>query len=481
MANDFNNMGFTWSPEALKAMGMPAEDAQTSQENAAEVKKELPDNCFYMGIRDIFPVEGTEDLTVVGLLHGTIHVGDSVNLVNMGEDEPKVYQTVVNALELDGGKKADVAKEEMVAVVVKNGTQCNIKVGTVIYTENADISNVQQAFVASLGDVYVARADLDLSEETLASLSIAECAEIWRLHSLHMMRKTDLTEEVKDVHRERVYNLCCALCDKILAADSIFTVMSKQTGEPYMFSRTMVKDNQFAISMPEILVVPKAYKVMMETVFPKDKFEFVEVKNGEEGKGISKFLEYAFYSNGAEGIRVIGEQVVIAAARLVEKPDYEGVDPEDIPVSNPNFQRWVLLQGQMERPKEGTPAERVQLFNVYTTNMFKESVRAKFLVPMREYIADCTVDENGFTVFPEGANVSFAVLDGRNGKPAISLYSDEKKLKRYMGENCNYFIRPVGGVVNEKMDAILNASPFSQTNVYMTNEMIDKIMSMEKK
>ncbi len=52
-------------------------------------KEERKYNCCFWGRRDTPKPNDSEDLVVIGLVRGTIHVGDEVIITNLGSDNDK--------------------------------------------------------------------------------------------------------------------------------------------------------------------------------------------------------------------------------------------------------------------------------------------------------------------------------------------------------------------------------------------------------
>ena len=50
-------------------------------------------NSFILGAADVFPLNGTDDMVVIGNVSGTVSSGDTVSIINFGDD---------NALTLSG-------------------------------------------------------------------------------------------------------------------------------------------------------------------------------------------------------------------------------------------------------------------------------------------------------------------------------------------------------------------------------------------
>ncbi len=431
---------------------------------------------FVLGVLDTFPLVNLDDLVVTGSVKGTIHVGDAVYVSNPGEDEDSIFLTTIVGIETAPGVAAQEASDCRVGLRVEKGKLHKIKKGTVLYSRDASAADVHNAYIGALGDAYVIMKKMELSEKDIEELSITDCAEVWRLFSWFHSKtaKTD-SEEVKQENKRKINVLGAALCKKILAADEIYCVYSKETGEPFLFSRTIdQKDGNYMCTPPDIMIFTNAYKTVASANFSNDRFELRKIENGESKDGIYNFLGSTFYLNGACGVSVLSEQVAINASMLVPAPDYSNVRPQNIPVTNPDLVRWMLLLGQLGKP-EGDDAELI--YKLYYRLMSKEMVKAKLLIPVQNDGEIPEADENGKTVLKKGVNMKFPTIDGKYDKPAVRMYTDWKRLRMAYGTEWGGLVQPIEGMIGV-FDCAINVTEYLQAGCYVSADMFEAMKKM---
>lgn len=431
-----------------------------------------------MAILDTFSLQNHDDLVVVGKVSGTVYEGQAVCVRNCGEDEEAMTFTLVVGIETGPGVTAKEAKDCHVGLRIENGKQLNLKKGTVLYTPECSEEQIRGAYTTALGDIFVAKQDLEIAEADMEKLSLADCAEIWRLFiwfQTQVVKQKD--EEKLKVHRERLSKLALAMGKKLLEADAIYCVYSKDTGEPYMFSQTVRQNNgNYMCTPPHILVVTKQYEKQVMDSLPADKFEMKRIENGEDKKGIYNFLGSTFYLNGACEVAIQAHQSTVAAEMIVPKPDYSQVKPINVPVTNPDLVRWMLLIGQMGKP-EGEDQELI--YRLYYRFMAIEMTKAKFLIPMKHEGEMPKTDEDGKTVLKDGMSMQFPTMDGKYGRPAVRMFTDWKRLHMAFDEEWNGMIQPIEGMIGV-FDCAINATEYPQAGCYVGQDMFEDMKKLVK-
>ncbi len=429
-----------------------------------------------LGVRDKFALKESEDLVVVGLLQGTVRVGDALYLTNCGEDEEELFLTTVLAIELGPSKPAKEATDCHVALRLEKGTHFKMKKGTVAFSRECTIGEVRGEYTRTLGDVFVAQKNLDIEEKDLELLSMADCAEIWRLFVWFKSQVVkEENEEKKQADREKLNRLCACLCKKILNAEAVYCVFNKKTGEPHMFSQTVRRDDgSYMCTPPQITIGSKAYADIMKPKLSEEHYEIQKIENGPDKMGIYNFLGSTFYLNGACEVAVESNQAVIAANALVPPPDYSNVPLQNIPVTNPDVVRWMLLIGQMGKP-ETEDAKTV--YGLYYKFMSLEMPKAKMLIPMQHEGEVPTPDENGKAVLEKGMSMKFPTMDGKNGRQAVRMFTDWKRLRMVYGEEWGGMVQPVNGMI-EVFDCAINATQYPEAGCYISKEMYEEMEKM---
>ncbi len=426
-----------------------------------------------MGIRDVFAVEDSKDLIVVGRVQGVIKEGAAVYLTNCGEDDGTQFLTVVKAIEKGPSQPVTETGDCMAALRLENGSVFKIKKGTVLFSRDATMGEILQAYTSVLGDVFVAKQNLEISEQDFAQFSVADCAEIWRLFVWFRKKVTaEPDEEQKKVDRERLNKLCAQLCKKIMEAEEIYCVFSKVTGEPHMVSKTVNRgDGTFMCTPPQITIGTKKYAEVLGRQLSPEKYEIRKIEAGEDKKGIYNFLGSTFYLNGACGVAVQSDQTVIDARMLVAPPDYSQVPPQNVPVTNPDLMRWMLLIGQMGKPET---EDAKTIYGLYYKFMSMELVKARLLVPMQHEGEISEPDAEGKTVLKKDVKIKFPTMGGKGDKPAVRMYTDWKRLRMVYGEEWGGMVQPISGMI-DVFDCAINPTQYMAAGCYISKEMFEEM------
>lgn len=442
------------------------------QENGEQHSKAGDKPSFILGVLDVFSLKESPDYIVAGRVKGTVHKGDTMYLSNPGTDDDSKIEVTVTAIETGPGVAALQAADCDVALRVENGSRYPLRKGTVLFTEDQSDSDIHTVYTNTLGDVFVMKQGLALSDEELGMLSIADCAEIWRMFFWLQGKVAEKqSQEERQEARRRIDRLADALCRKILHAEAIYCIYDKITGEPYLFSRTVKRGENYECTPPDILIFPKSCQRMMRERFPEERFELRRIENGEKGDGIYNFLGSTFYLNGACGAAVLSEQTAISAGMLVPEPDYSGTPQQNIPVTNPGLVRWALLLGQMGDAK-GKDADLIR--GLYYGFLSRELLKAKLLIPMQNTGEIPEPDENGKTVLKKDTTMKFPTKEGKYDRPAVCMYTDWKRLRMVYGEEWNALVQPVEGMIGA-FDCAVNSTEFYRAGFYVSKDMFEEI------
>ncbi len=438
-----------------------------------EEKKEPTD--FVLGVTDIFPLVNSEDLVVVGYLKGTVHVGDAVYVSNHGDDEGGFFLSTVVGIEIGPNNPRDEATDCQAALRIEMGEKHGFKIGTVLHTRNTTVKDVHDAYIRALGDGYVIRKNMEFTEDELLKLSMTDCAEVWRLCTwLWAQSAKNETEKDKLEHGKKLENIGNVLAKKLLSAKAVYCVYNKKTGEPHMFSRTVRQGEGYMCTAPNIMVFTECYQSVLMPAYTTEKFEVKKIENGEKGDGIYNFLGSTFYLNGACGVTVINKEAEIPAKILVTPPDFSEEKEINIPVMNPNLERWLLLMGQMGMPESD---DEKTIYNLYYRFMGQELVKAKLLVPMKKLEEALAPDENGKVTLKKDTAMSLAVQPGKGERSAVRMYTDWKRFRMTYGEDWGGMIQPVEGMI-DVMDCAINATEFPAAGCYIGKEMFEQMKNL---
>lgn len=456
-------------------MGIFDKLLKKNTESKAEASEMPQEESFVYGVEDIFNLTCSDDVVVVGIAKGTVKPGMAVYVSNIGDDNNVTLLTTVLGLEIQG-KTVNSATDCPVALRLQSGQKSNIKIGSVVCTRNMSVKEVHGAYINAIGNAYVAKRKLELSEKEIQAMSIADMVEAWRLFSWKQSQMVNTeTPSEKEANRNKVECLAEALIEKIFNAEEIYVVHNKRTGEPHMFSQTIdQKDGTYRCTPPDILVIPKAYAHVYAGVYSQNDFELKKIENGEDKKGIYNFFGTAFYLNGACGIDIIGPQTAIDASKLVPPPDYSNTPQINIPVTNPNLVRWMLLLGQLGAPDS---PEKEIISKLYYNFFMRELGNATLLIPMKKQGDIPAPDENGKTVLKEGLQIQFPTMKGKNERDAVRMFTDWKRLRMEYDDEWSGMIQPISGMI-DVFDCAINATKYPEAGCYISKEMFEAAIKM---
>ncbi|MCR5421178.1 MAG: hypothetical protein K6E98_09235 [Lachnospiraceae bacterium] len=435
--------------------------------------KEVRKYSFVMGVLDTAVVEGTENLVVTGNIKGNVEPNMVISAINFGDDNKEVIMTTVSGIDVDDELR-EMATDCFAGLILEGAANSGIKPGTVLYTRDVGNDSIHDAYVASLSEVYVKERELELTDEEIDALSITDCSEIWRLNTWYMTHEGKEEEEtVKKVRIERLNKIVSSLCKKIINADEIYYVHDKGTGEAHLYSQTFDKGNgTYMCSLPNIMIISKAYRRHYKRLYNNDKTELAVVRNGSDKMGIYNFLAGNFYINGACGVAVNAIQISIAAGMLVKKPEYKDIPIENIPVTNPDLVRWMLLIGQLDTLKKDN--EEALVFRLYYRFMGIEMTKARLIIPMKHQSP-----QEGESEGSENDGFGIATMKGKDKKDAVIMYTDWRRLRSEYGKDWDGMVHRIAGLVG-KFDCAINPTRFPKAGMYVTEEMYKNMAQMAK-
>lgn len=443
------------------------------------MSESLNENKFVYGVLDTFELMATRDIAVVGRLKGTINKGDKIFITNYGDDDDELVVSTAVALEVEK-KEVDTATDCFVAIRIRDGLSENIKPGSVIHSEDTSEEDIHLAYVSAIGDSYVGRRDLEIYETEQSKMSITDCTEAWRIFiKVHEKKEGGFSQDEVKEFRRKIGVVARALSKKLLSADEIYCVYNKRTGEPHMFSRTNKVKDDYVCSPPEIHIFSKPYKGVGEKHFPSDLFEIRKIENGDNNDGIKNFLFDAFYLNGAMGVRVNFEAVAIGADSIIQKPNYYGMKENEIPVTNPNLVRWMLLRSQIANPS--TEAEKM-VAKIYYRFFAIEVLKAKFLVPAKAVEEGENPVEIPEEIAKEAGDAElkrlrFPIMVGKNRRNLVFLFTDMKRLRGMYDEEWSAFSQTLDKFIGN-FDVGLNISNKYSLGCYVNKDTYDEIHRM---
>ncbi|MCR5507916.1 MAG: hypothetical protein K6F34_04435 [Lachnospiraceae bacterium] len=439
--------------------------------------KDAPVKCsFVMGVLGVKPVPDTGNIAVSGNIKGNVTPNMIIGAVNFGDDDRQAVMTTITGIQVDE-QMVDSATDTAVTLILEDAREYDIGIGTVLYTRDMGEDAIHDAYVGALGDAYVKERALRLTVEEMQHLSLTDCAEIWRLNTWYSNHAgKDEEEEVREERKKRLDKLIAAMCEKIIKADEIYYVHDKKTGEAHLFSQTIDKgDGSYICTPPNILIVTRAYRRHYRKLYGNDKLELAVVRNGDDKKGIGNFLAGNFYINGACGAAINVVQTSIAAGMLVKKPDHKGIPVTNIPVTNPDLVRWMLLIGQMDAPVDDKD-DSALIFKLYYRFMGMEMTKAKLIIPMK-HDGGAAEEAGGEKALEKDMKLGIATMKGKGDRDAVIMYTDWRRLRSEYGREWDGMIHTVGGLIG-KFDCAVNPTRFPAAGVYVTGPMYESMVRM---
>ena len=188
-------------------------------------------------------------MVIIGNVSGTVNVGDTVSIINFGDDNAQTFSAEVCEIEHNKQKAASVT-DSLAALRIKNGNKYNLKTGTVIYSGNYEVQDIYNNYAVA----FITQMDvLGFQEKTVIKASLSECAEIVRIDNLLASRKNAKKTSEETVKQRSLIN--AVIKEKLLDSEYVYCVYSKHTGEPYMKSAVYKNDDGLSAEPPVIILI----------------------------------------------------------------------------------------------------------------------------------------------------------------------------------------------------------------------------------
>lgn len=430
-----------------------------------ETNKQIQPYDCYIGVEDTIRLKDSTDLDVLGKIHGKVIAGYAMYISNPGDDDDVISLTTVKGIEVNN-TFVPSATDTYVGLRIERGSELNIKTGSVLFTRNVSTKDVHDAYIYALGDAYISFRQMQLTDDDYAKMSLTDLAELRSLYSWFIeTKKAQETDAIREANKRILDTISRYMCERILSSKELYVVMHKMTGEPLMMSQVVKNQAGYVTTPPDIMLITKAYYNVMKERYNPELHELVKIENGPDGKGIYNFLGSTFYGNGACGVRVIFDQFAIDASMLVQKPDYSNIPAIQVPVTNPDVERWLLLIGQLGEAK--TDDEKL-IQTIFYGHLFRALADAKLIIPMKMQGKMNPTDAEGRTVLKEGTSMQLATMQGKGGRPAVHMFTDWKRLRMSFKEEDGWsgLIQPIQGMITS-FDCAINATEFSVAGCYI--------------
>ena len=404
--------------------------------------KKKENTTVVFGVEEILPTPNdSEDLVVIGLVRGTIHVGDEVIITNLGSDNDKPAKAVISALEDANKGQVKKASGDNVVVTIKDGKKHNVYKGTVLHSEGVSEDKLRASYLYAIINAFLFWQNGILMDEDRRCFSIADLIEIWR-QSIHFC-DTQASDENYAYYFEKIIILMEQVRATLLTLDEIYAVYSVKTGEPALFiNMTRHKDGSLEPAETMVRLIPTAYK---EKITYPDEFELRCIENGLNKDGILNFLNEVIFLNGAEGIEFISDKTSINAKALIKSPDLEGMREVDKPIMNPDVVRCLLMLGQIGDTTTLGKRDRDFLSKLYLNRLTEALKTASFIVPIKVEGELPKPNENGETSFAEDVKYELAMKELKDNKKAVPIFTDWKRFNEEYGDGWRGLLQPLGG------------------------------------
>ena len=404
--------------------------------------KKKENTTVVFGVEEILPTPNdSEDLVVIGLVRGTIHVGDEVIITNLGSDNDKPAKAVISALEDANKGQVKKASGDNVVVTIKDGKKHNVYKGTVLHSEGVSEDKLRASYLYAIINAFLFWQNGILMDEDRRRFSIADLIEIWR-QSIHFC-DTQASDENYAYYFEKIIILMEQVRATLLTLDEIYAVYSVKTGEPALFiSSTRNKDGSLEPAETMVRLIPTAYK---EKITYPDEFELRCIENGLNKDGILNFLNEVIFLNGAEGIEFISDKTSINAKALIKSPDLEGMREVDKPIMNPDVVRCLLMLGQIGDTTTLGKRDRDFLSKLYLNRLTEALKTARFIVPIKVEGELPKPNEKGETSFAEDVKYELAMKELKDNKKAVPIFTDWKRFNEEYGDGWRGLLQPLGG------------------------------------
>ena len=404
--------------------------------------KKKENTTVVFGVEEILPTPNdSEDLVVIGLVRGTIHVGDEVIITNLGSDNDKSAKAVISALEDANKGQVKKASGENVLITIKDGKKHNVYKGTVLHSEGVSEDKLRASYLYAIINAFLFWQNGILMDEDRRRFSIADLIEIWR-QSIHFC-DTQASDENYAYYFEKIIILMEQVRATLLTLDEIYAVYSVKTGEPALFiSSTRNKDGSLEPAETMVRLIPTAYK---EKITYPDEFELRCIENGLNKDGILNFLNEVIFLNGAEGIEFISDKTSINAKALIKSPDLEGMREVDKPIMNPDVVRCLLMLGQIGDTTTLGKRDRDFLSKLYLNRLTEALKTARFIVPIKVEGELPKPNEKGETSFAEDVKYELAMKELKDNKKAVPIFTDWKRFNEEYGDGWRGLLQPLGG------------------------------------
>ncbi len=403
---------------------------------------------FVMGAYNAFTTEDEGVFAIEGKAQGEVKVGDELIVSDLGSDKEIKVKVKVKEIAIRRGDKLDPlqsAKNTDIIVFFISDEDIRVKRGQVMHSEEVPYTELRNAYLNLMGNIYVVARKMELTDEEYAALSLSDCVDLWNCFMKFQGKKYEKNDKKTDENTEKLEKLYNAIRKKLLASDNINIVYSKLTGEPFMFNRFVKEGPSYSCTFPNIMLITDSRLELLKSKYADERFEIKKI----EKERLLTVLGNCFYENGAVGVEINASDVFIDGESLAKKK--ENPNNEIGLLANPDFTRWLLLLEQISSDDFANPK---MAYAIIESQFEQELLKATFLVP----------------AIKEGDTCKVAVAKGKSeGKNAACAYTDWTKLRNVYDTKWGAITSDIAGII-EDYDIVINPAKGIGKTVCLSKE-----------
>jgi hypothetical protein len=227
-----------------------------------------------------------------------------------------------------------------------------------------------------------------------------------------------------------------------------------------MKSAVYKNDNGLSAEPPVIILITESFLPFAKIKFPTEEFEMRKIENGNDKNDIEKFIGYNFYINGAAGVSLLYDDVIVPGQLFISKDEYDKKYPLPLPVANPEIQALMLLIHQIGDAKNDD--EKI-ILNFYYQLIVNRMDEAIFLVPAGANEKEETKGSPDIPVVKTG-----------DDRYAVPLFTDVLHMVAFFGNKYDV-IANKAAAFTDNYDIIINPSDINQQGCYFSKEMLEQL------
>ena len=164
-------------------------------------------------------------------------------------------------------------------------------------------------------------------------------------------------------------------------------------------------------------------------------------------------------------------------AQVIKQPDRYLTTPPDIMLIPKAYIDVIKNQYNpdvFDIVKIENGSDKKGIYNIFYGHLFRELASANFIIPTKMNAKMAPPDENGKTVITEGSTMEFPTKNGKNGRDAVCMFTDWKRLRMNYKESDGWdgLIQPISGMI-EKFDCAINATEYLSAGCYIDKDFYD--------